>query len=161
MLFVGTLMTLSATAQSERHVLGLRFGTNTGFGTEVSYQHLLSEINRYELDLGFNSHHENYQSGSYNLTTWGLTGTYQWVNQLDGNLRWFGGPGAKVGSWSYNQSLDYRYNNGLFLAAAGVIGMEYIFPAGIALSLDARPEIGLLNHGTVINVGLAVRYQFK
>ena len=75
-------------------------------------------------------------------------------------MNWYVGPGAKLGSWSYNQDFDYRYNNGLFLAAVGVIGIEYLFPIGIQVAIDARPEIGLINHGTVINVGLAVRYQF-
>ena len=161
LLIAGFFIVAGASAQSGRHVLGLRFGSNSGFGTEISYQRNLSELNRYELDLGFNSHHESYLSGRYNLTTWGLTGSYHWVNKLDTNLNWFVGPGAKIGSWSYSQDLDYRYNNGLFLAAVGVIGMEYLFPVGIQLALDARPEIGLINHGTVINVGFAVRYQFK
>lgn len=150
-------------AQTPQHVLGLRFGTGGGFGTEISYQHGLSAKNRLELDLGFNSHYENYLSNKYNYTTWGLTGLYQWVQKIDSNVNWYLGGGAKIGSWSYDHGnvYQYKYNNGIFLAAAGDVGIEYTFPIGIQLALDARPEIGLINHGTAINVGFAVRYQFK
>jgi hypothetical protein len=79
---------------------------------------------------------------------------------MNTNMNWYLGPGAKLGSWRYNQGNDFEYNNGFFLAAAGDIGIEYLFPVGIQLALNARPEIGLINHGTVINVGFAVRYQF-
>jgi hypothetical protein len=150
-------------AQIAKHVLGLRFGTGGGFGTEISYQHALSGNNRLELDLGFNSHYENYLNTRYNYTTWGLTGLYQWVQKIDNNVNWYLGAGAKIGSWSYDHGYDYqfKYNNGIFLAASGDVGIEYSFPIGIQLALDARPEIGLINHGTTINVGFAVRYQFK
>jgi hypothetical protein len=162
LMIVISISSLSS-AQTGNHVLGLRFGTGGGFGTEISYQHGVTGNNRLELDLGFNSHYENYQGIRYNYTTWGLTGLYQWVQRIDNNVNWYLGGGAKIGSWSYDHGYDYqfKYNNGVFLAAAGDIGIEYQFPIGIQLALDARPEIGLINHGTAINVGFAVRYQFK
>jgi len=149
-------------AQIARHALGLRFGTDDGFGTEISYQHGLNGNNRLEFDLGFNNYHENYMNYRYNYTSWGLSGLYHWVYKLDSNFNWYIGPGAKIGSWSYDTGYnDYRYSNGMFLAAAGDIGIEYNFPVGFQLALNARPEIGLINHGTAINVGLAVRYRFR
>ena len=149
-------------AQTAKHALGLRFGDGDGFGTEISYQHGLNTVNRLEFDLGFNSMHEYYNNTRYNYNRWGLTGLYHWVWQIDKGLNWYVGPGAKIGSWSYDQSVyDYKYNNGLFLAAAGDIGIEYCFPFGIQLALDARPEIGLINHGSGIDVGFAIRYQFR
>lgn len=151
----------SASAQIPQHVLGLRFGTGDGVGTEISYQHGLSGKNRYELDLGFNSNHDHLGGLRQNYNSWTLTGLHHWVNKLNAEMNWYIGPGARIGSWSYNQGYSYAYSNGLFLAAAGDVGVEYIFPAGIQLALNARPEIGLINHGTVINVGIAVRYQFK
>jgi len=156
-----TLVTEFSSAQTAQHTLGLRFGTGDGFGTEISYQYGLSNVNRVEADLGFNSNHEYYQNSRYNYTSWGLSGLYHWVNKLDTNMNWYLGPGAKIGAWSYNSALEYQYNNGLFLAAAGDIGIEYLFPIGIQLALNLRPEIGLINHGTAINVGFAVRYQFR
>ena len=153
--------TIFANAQIPQHLLGLRFGTGDGFGTEISYQHGLTSVNRVELDLGFSSDHVNYMGSRYNSTSWALTGLYHWVHRLDTNLNWYLGPGAKLGSWSYDAGYNYSYNNGIFLAAAGDVGVEYTFPLGIQLALNARPEIGLINHGTEINVGFSVRYQFK
>lgn len=150
-----------ASAQTPKHVLGIRFGSGDGFGTEISYQHGLTSSNRLELDLGFSSDHENYGGHQYNSTSWGLTGLYHWVMPLDGDFNWYLGAGAKLGSWSYDQVYDYKYDNGMFLAAAGDIGVEYSFPVGIQLALNARPEFGIINHGTAISVGLAIRYRFR
>jgi hypothetical protein len=52
-LFVLGLST-AAFAQSSQ-TIGLRFGSNNGLGTEVSYQRALSEVNRLEANLGWRS----------------------------------------------------------------------------------------------------------
>ena len=152
-----------ASAQIENHALGLRFGAGYGLGTEISYQHGLTSNNRLELDLGFNSNYEYNNNFRYDYNSWALTGLYHWVWKLnfDNGFNWYAGPGGKIGTWSSNLGYDYRYKNGLFLAAAGDVGIEYCFPAGIQIALDARPEIGLINHGSGMNIGFAVRYQFK
>ena len=150
-----------ACAQFAEHALGLRFGAAYGLGTEISYQHGLTPNNRLELDLGFNSYYEYSNNFRYDYNSWALTGLYHWVWKLDNNLNWYAGPGAKLGSYSSNLVYDSNYNNGLFLSAAGNIGIEYTFPERIQLALDARPEIGLFNHGSGVNVGFAIRYQFK
>lgn len=153
-LFIAGL-TMSANAQVVKdHAIGLRFGGGNGFGTEVSYQHGLSDINRLEFDLGLIS-----QS---NYTAWGLTGVYQWVWPLGEGFNWYVGPGAKIGSWDYKSSYTGSGSSGLYLAAAGDIGIEYAWPFGLQLGLDMRPELGLLNHGDSFNfnLGLGVRYQF-
>jgi hypothetical protein len=160
-LFVIFILSDFASAQTSKHVLGLRFGSGDGFGTEISYQHGLTSNNRLELDLGFRNDHVNYMNERYHYTRWGLTGLYHWVMDLEGDFNWYVGAGGKLGSWNYDQGYDYKYDDGLFLAAAGDIGVEYSFPVGIQLALNARPEFGLINHGTVINVGLAVRYKFR
>ena len=47
---------ISAQAQDiSRNAIGLRLGSNDGFGTEISYQARLSPMNRLELDLGWRS----------------------------------------------------------------------------------------------------------
>jgi hypothetical protein len=66
-----------------------------------------------------------------------------------------------LGTWSSNQGYNYRYNNGPFFTLCGDVGIEYIFPASIQFALNARPELGLFNHGSGVNIGFAVRYQFK
>ena len=111
--------------------------------------------NRLELDLGFSSNHaaDNY----YN--SWSVAGLYHWVWKLDKQLYWYVGPGGKIGGWNYDR-INSSYNNGFFLAAAGDLGIEYVFPVGIQLAMNARPELGLINRGSGLNVGFAVRYQF-
>jgi hypothetical protein len=150
-----------ASAQVPNHALGIRFGTIYGLGTEISYQRGLSSVNRLEIDLGFSSDYDYINDFKQEYNSWGLTGVYHWVRNLDNNLNWYYGPGCKIGSWSSNMSYNHKYDNGLYLAAAGDIGLEYCFPMGIQLALDARPEIGLFNNGTGINVGFSIRYQFK
>jgi len=140
-----------ANGQIADHALGLRFAGSSGFGTEISYQHGLSSLNRLEFDLGFRN--SNHYDG------WGVSGTYQWVWNLQGDFNWYAGAGAKLGSWS-NISTSSSRESGMFLGAVGTIGVEYVFPIGLQLAIDARPEIGLINHGSWIDLGLAVRYQF-
>jgi hypothetical protein len=163
-LFFLLLLTNLTSAQSVQipdHALGLRFGTVYGLGTEISYQHRLTTVNRLELDLGFNSYYEYANNFRYDYNSWGLAGLYHWVWNLEKNFTWYAGPGARIGSYSSNLVYDASYNNGIFLSAAGDIGIEYSFPERIQLALNARPEFGLYNHGSGVNIGFAVRYQFK
>lgn len=141
-------------AQIAAHALGLRLGGGNGFGTEISYQHGLGDLNRLEFDLGFQSPPD--------ANAWGLTGLYQWVWKIDDGFNWFAGVGGRIGSWSYNNNYLGTRRGGIFLAAAGDIGIEYAFPVGIQLALDARPTINLINSGDSYNSNIAfsIRYQF-
>lgn len=134
-------------AQISDHAIGLRLGGGSGFETEISYQHGLTSVNRLEFDLGL-----------HNGNDWGLAGIYQWVWKIDGGFNWYAGAGGKIGSYSEdNPSKD----GGLFVSAAGNVGIEYVFPVGIQISLDARPELALTNHGeSNNNIAFSIRYQF-
>lgn len=147
------------TAQVENHAVGLRFGAGNGMGTEITYQHGLSAVNRFEFDLEFNGNHEYIDHTQNNYTSLSLVGLYHWVWELKDGFKWYAGPGGKLGTWN-SMIYNSTYNNGIFLAAAGDIGIEYSFPAKIQVALNARPEIGLFNYGSGLNIGLAVRYQF-
>ncbi len=151
--FAFILLATIANAQVANHAIGLRLGGGDGFGTEISYQHGLSDRNRLEFDLGMHS------SNHYNA--WGLAGLYQWVWNIDGGFNWYAGVGGRIGSWTWDKNYTTE-SNGLFLAAAGDIGIEYAFPIGIQLSLDARPQIGLINHGDSYqnSIAFSIRYQF-
>jgi hypothetical protein len=166
-LFLISLTALAnyASAQIEKDALGLRFGAGYGLGTEISYQYRLTSVNRIEFDFELNGNHEyiynsqNNLSFQNNYSSLALIGLYHWVWKLNDNINWYAGPGAKLGIWN---SMIYQssYRNGLFLSAAGDIGIEYSFPARIQLAVNARPELGIFNYGTGINVGFAIRYQF-
>ncbi len=146
--------TLNSQAQNiADHALGLRLGDNNGVGTEVSYQHGLSENNRLELDLGWSSR------GEYDAFR--LTGIYQWLWNIEGGFNWYAGVGAGIGSVDVN---DHDHDDdGLFITAAGNIGIEYDFDFPLLLSLDFRPEVGLVNYygdDLGFDVALGIRYQF-
>ena len=128
-------LAFSAQAQDiSKNALGLRLGDNDGFGGEVSYQRGLSKNNRLELDLGWRN--------SKNIDAIKLVGLYQWVWNIEGGFNWYAGVGAGLGSWSYNGPGNPDPDGGIFLLAAGDIGIEYNFSeAPIQLSLDFRPEL--------------------
>ncbi len=140
-------------AQIANHALGLRLGGGGGFNTEISYQHGLSDLNRLEFDLGTSNARDYY--------VWGLSGLYQWVWNIDDGFNWYAGVGGIIGSWNWERGYGDN-GGGLFLAAAGDIGVEYVFPVGIQLSLDFRPAINLVNSGNSYNNSIAfgIRYQF-
>ncbi len=150
-----------ANAQIAKHSVGLRYGALYGLGTEITYQRGLTSENRLEFDFGFNSNFEYVDNFRQDHNSWALTGLYHWVWKLDDNVNWYAGAGSKLGTWSSNQGYNYRYHNGPFFTASGDVGIEYVFPAGIQFALNARPEVGIYNHGSGVNIGFAVRYQFK
>ena len=133
------------------HALGLRLGGSNGVGTEISYQHGLSENNRLELDLGWSNREDN--------DAFRLTGLYQWVWNIEGGFNWYAGFGAGIGSISSNNNDA----DGLFITGAGNIGIEYDFDFPLLLSLDFRPEIGIVNgydEDLGFDLALGIRYQF-
>jgi hypothetical protein len=157
-LFATMLFGLAISSQAQdisRNAIGLRLGSNDGFGTEISYQARLSQINRLELDLGWRSNN--------NEDNIKIAGIYQWVWNLDGGLNWYAGLGGGVGSWKYND--NGFSDSGTFAFIAGDVGIEYNFPFPLQLSLDARPEL-YLNSDSYIDdhfgpdIALGVRYRF-
>ncbi|MDA8685441.1 hypothetical protein N9L94_00305 [Robiginitalea sp.] len=139
------------------HVLGLRLGDADGFGAEISYQGALGQSNRVELDLGWRN--------ASNWDGFKLTGLYQWVNHLDGSFNWYYGFGGGLGSLNYSPGVVASGNGGLFVYGAGIIGIEYRFEIPLQISLDFRPEIGLLGYDDVLNnpeidLGFGIRYIF-
>lgn len=137
------------------HAIGVRFGDNDGFGGEISYQRQLSEMNRLELDLGYRDHKD--------FNAFKLSGIYQWVWAIDDGFNWYAGVGAGVGSWSYSNGFMSDVDDGVFINADGNIGIEYNFDGPILISLDFRPEIGIIgDYGkdTDLDFALSVRYQF-
>lgn len=134
------------------NALGLRLGSNDGFGSEISYQRELSSNNRLELNLGWRS--------SQNVSAIKLTGLYQWVWNIDQGFNWYAGVGGGLGNCSTDDSTN---KSDTFIYAAGDIGIEYNFDIPLQLSLDLRPEFGgngyyENNYGSDIALGL--RYKF-
>lgn len=142
--------TLSSQAQTiADNALGIRLGGSDGVGTEISYQRALSGNNRLELDLGWSNRSDS--------DAFRLTGIHQWVWNIEGGFNWYAGLGAGVGSISRSGDDD------IFVSAAGNVGIEYDFNFPLLISLDFRPEIGLINYyddDLGFDLALGIRYQF-
>ncbi|MCD8409906.1 hypothetical protein [Tenacibaculum finnmarkense] len=137
-----TLGAVSVNAQDiSENAIGVRFGDNSGFGAEISYQRKLSDTNRLEIDLGI-------RKGN----AFKAIGLYQWVWQLENQFNWFAGAGGGIATASSNSAL--------FIA--GAIGIEYNFDIPLVISLDYRPELGFSDYYDGLNsdFGLGIRYQF-
>ncbi len=153
--FLFFLATCGLSAQSiSEHALGLRLGDSDGFGAEISYQKSIARNNRVEIDLGWRD--------SRDFDAFKLTAIYQWVHQLDGNFNWYYGVGGGLGSVDFSVAGP---DGGLFIFGAGDIGIEYNFDIPLLLSLDFRPEIGLVGYDDFsdnfdFDIALGIRYQF-
>lgn len=155
LLLISFGFTISA-QEISKHAIGLRLGSNDGFGGEISYQHRLSKNNRAEFDLGFRN--------SSNYNAFKLTGIYQWVWNIDGGFNWFAGVGGGVGSYSIAKKNGFDGSSGVFFDVAGDIGIEYIFDFPLQVSLDFRPEFYVgdkyRNNNFGNDIALSIRYRF-
>ena len=143
------------TAQSiSNHTLGLRLGDSDGFGAEISYQKSIGRYNRAEFNLGWRDSRE--------FDAFKLAGVYQWVRHIDGGFNWYYGVGGGIGSADFeNPDSD----DGAFVFATGNLGVEYDFDIPLLLSIDIRPEIGILgfdgfDNDFLFDFALGIRYQF-
>ena len=139
------------------NAIGLRLGDSDGFGAEISYQKSLTRDTRLEFDLGWRD--------TRNYNAFKLTGLYQWVRHLDGNFNWYYGAGGGIGNVNFDRDYDTDDDGGFFLFGAGDIGIEYNFDIPLLLSLDFRPEIGIVGYGGFtdnfnFDIALGIRYQF-
>ena len=138
-------------ASAQPRALGLRLG----YGAELSYQHNLNGANFLEADLGLNDFAYFNGSVAYNF----MIAQPSWTDR--GEWGFYAGPGAAVGAGSG------VFNVGL----AGQVGLEYTFHFPLQLSVDLRPQLGLVSATaadvTVRQFGiwgwypsLGVRYRF-
>ncbi len=135
-------------------------GANIGYGVGLSYQHSLGEANM--IDLAVNI---PFFAGI------GASCTYDWVNPFGTAIPW-----NEKGSW--NWSLGVGATGGIYgfghpawyVGAAGHVGVAYDFWFPLELSLDWRPNIGVVGvagYGVGFNgaglydgISLGVRYLF-
>ena len=161
-LFLSALFSIPAFGQEiSEHALGLRLGDSDGFGAEISYQRKIKQFNRLEIDLGWRDSRE--------FDAFKLTGVYQWVDVIDGGFNWYYGFGGGLGNVDFEPittpSGPFTPDGGLFVFAAGNVGVEYNFDIPLLISLDIRPELGLVGYGDFddsfdFDIALGLRYQF-
>lgn len=159
------LMAASISAQEiANHAFGLRLGESDGFGAELSYQKSIGRYSRMELNAGYRDSRE--------FDAFKATLLYQNVFELSGIVNWYYGFGGGAGSASFeaipsrdNPNIAVVPEGGLFVFAAGDIGIEVNPDLPLVISLDIRPEIGFLGYQSFddifeFDVALGIRYQF-
>lgn len=115
---------LTANAQY-KHSIGVALGSPSG----ITYKTFLSDNKALDFTLGL--------SGNY----FTVSAMYEIHQPIQGNLQWYYGPGAHIGSWNGND-----YGSGGFFGIDGVIGLEFNPDIPIAFSLDLRPGINLIGN---------------
>ena len=137
---------------SSPKALGIRLGN----GIEVSYQHSLRD-NFIELDLGLDGFSPNLNATAvYNF----MIAQPNWSSR--GQWGFYAGPGLGLG---FGLGYDYNYFNAGII---GQVGLEYSFWFPLQLSIDFRPQLGLItvpDHGAYFYFGsytpaLSLRYRF-
>lgn len=148
------LSSLKGYSQDYAHAIGVRLGAGDGVGGEISYQQRTFTNNRLEFDLGFTD--SKYYDG------FKFTLMYQFVFPLAEGFNWYIGPGGSIGAWSLDTGWpgDDFHDDGFFLDVDGQIGLEYNFPIPLQISIDLRPEFGLINDDFDLNSALGLRYTF-
>ncbi|MFC2127242.1 hypothetical protein ACFLRU_02565 [Bacteroidota bacterium] len=151
-IFTVAIFSVNAQKISDQ-TIGLRLGDNSGLGAEISYQRLMGDTNRLEVDLGLRD--------SDGVSSYKLAANYQWVwalSEVNEKMNWYAGFGGGLGSWKI-KDLD-ETNTAAF--ASGNVGIEYNFDIPLLLSLDIRPEFGFSDayDGLNTDIALGVRYQF-
>ena len=133
-------------------------GANIGYGIDLSYQHSLGEANMIDLSINV-----PFFEGI------GATATYDWVNPFGAVIPW-----DYEGQWNWNLGVGaglgiYGFKTPAFYAGVvGHVGISYDFWFPMQLSLDYRPNIGIVGgegitfntSGLYSGITLGVRYLF-
>lgn len=162
-LLIALLAVASICAYAQPRAIGANLGGSLGF----SYQHGFGESNM--LDVAVYT-----PIAAGRATMWGIGGTvtYDWIDPFGtsvpwnekGEWHWYMGVGGAGGV--YNFANPTVWNVGV----AGHIGIEYDFWFPFQLSLDWRPNIGILGAtgggigyntaGLYDGITLGIRYKF-
>lgn len=150
-LIAALVLGFAVAASAQPRALGARLG----YGVDLSYQHDMNGADFIEADLGLGSFAFLNVAATYNF----MIAQPEWTSQ--GEWGFYAGPGVALGAGS-----------GLFnVGIAGQVGLEYTFDFPLQLSIDVRPQLGLVS-ATVEGVSarsfgiwgwyphLGVRYRF-
>ena len=166
-LLIAVLAVASIAAYAQPRAIGANLGTSVGF----SYQHGFGESNMLDVAI----HAPLLGAGS---SVWGIGGivTYDWIDPFGatvpwnekGEWHWYMGVGGAGGVYNFASPTVWH------VGVAGHIGIEYDFWFPFQLSLDWRPNIGVIGSnggagtggigyntgGLYAGITLGVRYKF-
>ena len=112
-------------ASAQPRALGVRIGN----GGEISYQHNLNGENFIEAVLGLGGFSYLNVAGTYNF----MIAQPAWTNA--GEWGFYAGPGIALGA-----------GQGIFnVGIAAQVGLEYTFDFPLQISVDLRPQIGMVS----------------
>jgi len=159
------LIVYSLSAQDiANHTFGIRLGESDGFGASLSYQKSIARYNRLEIDLGYQNSRE--------FTAAKAIALFESIYRISNAVNWYYGFGGGVGSVDFeavvsndNPNVIINREGGLFVVAAANIGLEANFNLPLLISVDIRPELGILgveNFDNKFNfdIGIGIRYPF-
>lgn len=154
----GCMHLAQAQQEPSNNAAGMRFGAANGFGYEFSYQRLQSSHTRLEFTAGYIA------AKSHNRIR--FTTAYQLVLPLDflkePGFFFFAGLGASAGHHRWKDEA-FGTRNGVFVNGLAQMGVEHHFEFPIQISLDWRPEFGVINSNSGsdwVQFYLAFRYKF-
>ncbi len=155
------LISSICTAQLSENAIGLRNPPLFGFLTNISYQRAVAEMERVQLDIGFDEINS--------IELFYLMATYQWVKPLEiagPDFNWFYGGGASIGFANNNEILLID-NPSQVIYLEGIIGIEYSLVKSadlpFVIALDLNPGINLFNNafdGLDPDLALSARWIF-
>jgi hypothetical protein len=122
-------------------------GAGISYGVDLRYQHTVAGVDFIEADLGLSNFNALNVAATYNF----MIAQPAWTAQ--GEWGFYVGPGVAVGA-----AKDI-----FMVGAACQVGLEYTFDFPLQLSLDVRPQLGLVGQGFGIwgwYPHLGVRYRF-
>ncbi len=137
---LAALVSFAVVASAQPRALGVR----AGYGAELSYQHTLGAENFLEVDAGW------WQNGL------SVAAAYDFSVAPVGPFGFYAGPAAHMVLVNGEESSD------LGLGVGAQLGLEYIFPFPLQISLDWRPMFNLIpSTGFGWNsIALGLRYAF-
>jgi hypothetical protein len=149
--FITTIIVLISSSSLKaqyKNALGVRLGDAYG----ITYKTFIQSDRA--LDFILNVRTRNSRSDFV------LTGLYEVHNPINGveALNWYYGGGASLGSVNYKNEL--HRDNDIYVAADGVLGLDYVLPSTpLNFSLDWKPALVLApnSHFYTGGVGLSIR----
>ena len=149
-LVAALVLGVATAAIAQPRAVGLRMG----YGAEASYQHTIGKTNFIEADLGLGILGQKDSTSTASLN---VAATYNWMLAQPqwtdrGEWGFYAGAGAAL-------AVGNQFNIGV----AGQVGLEYTFWFPLQLSVDIRPQLGLV--GGSFNIWgwyphLSARYRF-
>lgn len=141
-LVTALVLGLTAAANAQPRAIGGRLT----YGIEASYQHSMQGNNFIEADLGVVDFDGLNIAAFYDF----MIAQPAWTSR--GTWGFYAGPGAAI-----------KFFNDFSLGVAGQVGLEYTFWFPLQLSVDIRPQIGLV--GDDFNIwgwypAVAARFRF-